>query len=120
MTPHPLEAARLLQCSVAEVQAGRLGAAQRLAEVFHCTVILKGSGSIIAAPERTPQINPTGNGKLAIAGTGDVLAGMTGAALALSASAWDAAREACYRHGALADQWSASKVLTANGLLEHI
>lgn len=119
-TPHPLEAARLLDCSVGEVQADRMQASQRLAKHLNCTVILKGSGSIIAAPDQTPHINPTGNGKLAIAGTGDVLAGMTGAALARSASAWEAAREACYRHGALADQWPESQSLTANGLLKKI
>lgn len=119
-TPHPLEAARLLDCSVGEVQADRMQASQRLAKHLNCTVILKGSGSIIAAPNQTPHINPTGNGKLAIAGTGDVLAGMTGAALARSASAWEAAREACYRHGALADQWPESQSLTANGLLKKI
>jgi len=89
--PSPLEAARLLGCSVGEVQADRLRSAQLLANQFKCTVILKGSGSIIAAPDRVPHINPSGNGKLAIAGTGDVLAGMTGAALARHASAWKAA-----------------------------
>jgi len=120
ITPHPLEAARLLGCSVGEVQADRLRSAQLLANQFKCTVILKGSGSIIAAPDRVPHINPTGNGKLAIAGTGDVLAGMTGAALARHASAWKAACEACYHHGALADQWMKLTSLTASGLLESI
>lgn len=120
ITPHPLEAARLLGCSVDDVQADRIQAAQHLAQRFNCTVILKGSGSIIAAPERTPHINPTGDGKLAIAGTGDVLAGMTGATLAHSASAWHAAREACYRHGALADRWPESTSLTASGMLNYI
>ncbi|NBW48776.1 MAG: NAD(P)H-hydrate dehydratase [Betaproteobacteria bacterium] len=120
ITPHPLEAARLLGCSVGEVQADRLRAAQLMAKRFKCTVILKGSGSVIAAPDRAPYINPTGNGKLAIAGTGDVLAGMTGAALARHASAWKAACEACYRHGALADQWATSTSLTASRLLKSI
>jgi hydroxyethylthiazole kinase-like uncharacterized protein yjeF len=120
ITPHPLEAARLLGCSVGEMQADRLRSAQLLANQFKCTVILKGSGSIIAAPDRVPHINPTGNGKLAIAGTGDVLAGMTGAALARHASAWKAACEACYHHGALADQWMKPTSLTASGLLESI
>lgn len=120
ITPHPLEAARLLRCSVVDVQSDRMHAALRLAEQFRCTVILKGSGSIIAAPDRTPHINPTGNGRLAIAGTGDVLAGLTGAALARHASAWRAACEACYRHGALANQWANPTSLTASGLLGFI
>ena len=75
LTPHPLEAARLLQCSSAEIQNDRLFAAQALADQFACTVILKGSGSIIASPGLTPAINSSGSAALATAGTGDVLAG---------------------------------------------
>lgn len=120
ITPHPLEAARLLGCSVADIQADRIASAQHLAAKFQCTVILKGSGSVIAAPQTTPHINPTGNGKLAIAGTGDVLAGMTGAALAHHHSAWAAACKACYRHGALADAWPQDQSLTASKLLSCI
>ena len=55
LTPHPLEAARLLGCSVAQVQADRLGAAQQLAERSRCVVALKGSGTVIAAPGRVPR-----------------------------------------------------------------
>jgi hydroxyethylthiazole kinase-like uncharacterized protein yjeF len=75
LTPHPLEAARLLGASAAEVQHDRLAAAQALADRLHCAVLLKGSGSVIAAPGRTPWLNPSGNALLASAGTGDVLAG---------------------------------------------
>ena len=78
LTPHPLEAARLLKLTTAAVQADRLGAAQALAEALACTVILKGSGSVIAAPGRLPCINSSGNAALATAGTGDVLAGWLG------------------------------------------
>jgi hydroxyethylthiazole kinase-like uncharacterized protein yjeF len=79
LTPHPLEAARLLgESSSAAVQADRLVAAQMLADRFDCTLLLKGSGSVIAAPRRAPAINPTGNARLASAGTGDVLAGLLG------------------------------------------
>lgn len=91
LTPHPLEAARLLGCSASEVQHDRLQAAQQLAARFGACVVLKGSGSVIAAPQTTPVINPTGNALLATAGTGDVLAGMIGARLAQGASAFDAA-----------------------------
>ena len=120
ITPHPLEAARLLGSSVPVVQSDRLAAAQQLASNLACAVVLKGSGSIIAAPGRTPHINPTGNALLAIAGTGDVLAGMAGAALAHTGSAWEAACHACYRHGALADHWSPDTRLTAGGLLDYL
>lgn len=79
LTPHPLEAARLLGCNSAQVQADRLQAARQLAQQFQSVVVLKGSGSVIAAPGQIPFINATGNALLATAGTGDVLAGMVGA-----------------------------------------
>jgi NAD(P)H-hydrate repair Nnr-like enzyme with NAD(P)H-hydrate dehydratase domain len=61
---------------------------------------------VIAAPGQRPRINPTGNALLATAGTGDVLAGMIGAALAGGLDPWSAARTAVHRHGALADAWA--------------
>jgi len=78
VTPHPLEAARLLGRGSAEVQRERLASAEELAAKLQCTVVLKGSGTIIASPGKCSQINPTGNGALATAGTGDVLAGWLG------------------------------------------
>jgi hydroxyethylthiazole kinase-like uncharacterized protein yjeF len=119
LTPHPLEAARLLQCSAQAVQANRLSAAQTLADSFACVVVLKGSGSVIAAPGKTPRINHSGNALLATAGTGDVLAGMVGAALALGDTAWEAASRAVFRHGAVADAWAGQhpgRTLTASAL----
>ena len=82
LTPHPLEAARLLGCSAARVQADRLAAAQTLADRAQAVVLLKGSGTVVAAPGRVPVLNPTGNGRLGTAGSGDVLAGWLGAGLA--------------------------------------
>ncbi|QLA80557.1 NAD(P)H-hydrate dehydratase [Acidovorax sp. JMULE5] len=116
LTPHPLEAARLLGLTTAEVQANRLCAAQQLADQFNCVAVLKGSGTVIAAPDRVPAINPTGNARLATAGTGDVLAGMVGAHLAAGASALRAASEAVYQHGQAADDWPARQALTASAL----
>ncbi|RZL87194.1 MAG: NAD(P)H-hydrate dehydratase, partial [Variovorax sp.] len=116
LTPHPLEAARLLGTDTQAVQADRLAAARRLAERFGCAVVVKGSGSIVAAPGRLPRINPTGNGRLATAGTGDVLAGMVGARLAAGLEGFDAAADAVYTHGALADGWPAHRPLTAGAL----
>ena len=104
LTPHPLEAARLLGSSTAEVQADRLSAARSLAGRFQCVVVLKGSGSIVAAPGHTPRINATGNASLATAGTGDVLAGWLGGRWAQSASAepFSLAVQAVAEHGAAA------------------
>lgn len=124
LTPHPLEAARLLACSTAHIQSHRLQAAQQLADRFACTVVLKGAGSIIAAPHQTPCINASGNAKLATAGTGDVLAGVVGAVLAggetVSSAAFSAACIAVYRHGAAADGWPADEILTAGALAQRI
>lgn len=124
ITPHPLEAARLLGCSTAQVQNDRLKAAQELAERFQCSVVLKGSGTVIAAPGRTPRINTTGNGRLAIGGTGDVLAGLVGARMAQGQnafkSAFDAACAAVAQHGQVADDWPPSQALTAGRLAQRL
>jgi hydroxyethylthiazole kinase-like uncharacterized protein yjeF len=110
LTPHPLEAARLLQCDARTVQADRLQAAARLVERYGATVLLKGSGSVIAAPGQLPRINATGNAALATAGTGDVLAGWaTGLwSQARQAVAADIAAAASGQHGQAADRWRAS------------
>ena len=117
LTPHPLEAARLLGGTAREVQADRLRSAQTLAERFGCVVLLKGSGSIIAAPGRAPGINPTGNASLASAGTGDVLAGWLGGLWAPDARAdrgFDIAAGAAHQHGAAADAAGVSPLRAAD------
>jgi hydroxyethylthiazole kinase-like uncharacterized protein yjeF len=120
ITPHPLEAARLLQSHTAEVQQDRLLAAQRLARLFNCTVVLKGSGTVIAAPDQTPRINTSGNGRLAIGGTGDVLAGLIGARMAQGTSAFNAALSAVAQHGQLANDWPLHLPLTASQLARKL
>lgn len=109
LTPHPLEAARLLGCSTGEIMADRLRAAQAISDRFAAVCVLKGSGTVICAPNQTPLINPTGNASLGTAGTGDVLAGMLGAALAppgsTPAQRQDRLAQAVFQHGWLADQW---------------
>lgn len=120
LTPHPLEAARLLGSSTATVQANRLASAQALADQFQCPVVLKGSGTIIASPGELPRLNPTGNARLAIAGTGDVLAGLLGSLMGQGEAAFEAACRACYRHGQVADQWDMASTLTAPELARQI
>lgn len=110
LTPHPLEAARLLGCSAESVQTDRLHAATTLATKLQSVVILKGSGSIIAHPDGRLIVNSTGNPALATAGSGDVLAGLCGALLAQHWPVWEAALAAPYLHGAAADE------LVANGV----
>ena len=123
LTPHPLEAARLMTFDTERVQADRLGAAQRMADDFACVVLLKGSGTVIAAPGHVPHINPTGNAALATAGTGDVLAGWLGGLWAQfpdassPQTAQQAACAAAYAHGAAADACGTG-VLRASDLIE--
>jgi hydroxyethylthiazole kinase-like uncharacterized protein yjeF len=109
LTPHPLEAARLLRCDTGHVQANRTAAAAALAARLQATVILKGSGSVIARPNGHMAINSSGNPALASGGTGDVLAGLCGALLAQGWPVWEAATGAAWLHGHAAD------VLVRNG-----
>ena len=120
LTPHPLEAARLMGIEAADVQANRLSVAQAMADRFACTVVLKGSGTVIAAPAMVPRINPTGNARLATAGTGDVLAGLIGARLASRLSAFQCAYESVYLHGRVADKWNKSFPMTAHDLAKNL
>ncbi len=124
LTPHPLEAARMLQVSTSEVQADRLATARKLAQRFNAITVLKGSGSVIAKAEGEVVINTTGNPALATAGTGDVLAGICGALLAQSFPAWNAALAAVWLHGKAADTLVIEDVgpigLTASELIPSV
>jgi len=103
LTPHPAEAARLLAITVREVQNDRLGAAIALARNLNSLVVLKGAGSICAAPDGTWHINTSGNPGMASAGMGDVLTGMIAALLSQGAEPRTALLVAVYLHGAAAD-----------------
>jgi hydroxyethylthiazole kinase-like uncharacterized protein yjeF len=103
LTPHPLEAARLLDSSSKAVQADRLAAARELARRFDASVVLKGSGTVLARPNGRAAINTTGNPALATGGSGDVLAGICGALLAQGWQEWLAALGAVWLHGHAAD-----------------
>jgi hydroxyethylthiazole kinase-like uncharacterized protein yjeF len=104
LTPHPLEAARLLGMASADIQRDRLAAARHIAFRFGAIVVLKGSGSVIAGPDGAAVVNTTGNPGLATAGTGDVLAGICGSLLAQGWPAREAALGAVWIHGAAADR----------------
>jgi len=128
LTPHPLEAARLLgQADARSVQSDRLAAAVALAERFGAVVALKGSGTITAMVGAPPWINPTGNARLATAGTGDVLAGWVAgrwstcsAVEGRSADALTVARQAVWEHGAAAGRVSRAGPLLAHSLIEAL
>lgn len=104
MTPHPLEAARLLGQEMAEIQQDRVRSAIALAQRFGAVALLKGAGTVIAEPSGAWWINPTGNAGLSSAGTGDVLAGMIGALLAQGLDGLAAMQLGVFLHGAAADR----------------
>ena len=91
LTPHPGEAARLLGSDIANVQGDRFAAARALAKRYAAIVVLKGAGSLVAAPDGRLAACPWGNAGMASGGMGDVLTGVIAALLAQGLSAWDAA-----------------------------
>jgi NAD(P)H-hydrate epimerase len=91
LTPHPGEAARLLQCTTAQVQADRFNAARTLANAHRAVVVLKGAGSVIASPDGEVAICPWGNPGMASGGMGDAQTGVIAGLLAQGLSPWEAA-----------------------------
>jgi len=81
LTPHPGEAGRLLGVPTTEVQADRIGAAEELAARSGHVTVLKGAGTLVATPSAAMRLCDRGTAALAVAGTGDVLAGTIGALL---------------------------------------
>ena len=103
LTPHPAEAARLLDSDVATIQSDRVLAALELATRFKALVALKGCGTIVATPDGQWLINTNGNPGLATAGSGDVLTGIITALLAQGWPAREALLAGVHVHGQAAD-----------------
>lgn len=103
LTPHPAEAAHLLDTGVSQVEANRPWAARELASRYRAWVILKGHNTVISSARGALQENETGNSGLATAGSGDVLAGIIGSLLAQDIPAEEAVPAAVWLHGAAAD-----------------
>ncbi len=104
LTPHPAEAARLLQTDTARVQADRVRTARECAARYHAHVVLKGVGTIIAQPDGQFAVNTSGNPGLATAGMGDALCGILAALLAQGAPVGLATAAAVWLHGHAADR----------------
>lgn len=123
ITPHPGEMARLMNCTIPEVQADRTGAAKDFAREFNVVTVLKGYKTVIALPDGTVHINPNGNPGMATAGSGDVLAGIIAGLLAQGFNASDAAICGVYIHGAAGDA-GAEEIgeygLTAGDIIDKI
>jgi len=128
LTPHPLEAARLLGSDAKQVQADRLAAARRIAADTGAVVVLKGSGTLVATPDGRLAVNPSGDARLASAGTGDVLAGWLGGLWSAQSSddaavdqAFAVARAAAWIHGRACDFTAGTRLpLVAGELAAHM
>ncbi|MRS90443.1 bifunctional ADP-dependent NAD(P)H-hydrate dehydratase/NAD(P)H-hydrate epimerase [Enterobacteriaceae bacterium RIT714] len=107
LTPHPGEAARLLNCSVAEIESDRLLSAQRLVKRYGGVAVLKGAGTIVACESGALGIIDAGNAGMASGGMGDVLSGIISALLGQKLTPYDAAIAGCVAHGAAADRLAA-------------
>jgi NAD(P)H-hydrate epimerase len=122
ITPHPGEAARLLGISTADVQADRPAAAHALAQKYAVVAVLKGAGSLIAAPDGRLALCDHGHPAMAGAGLGDVLAGVVGALLAQGMAAFDAASLAVWLHANAGEKLGTARGrgLAASDLIEVI
>ncbi|MDI7510902.1 NAD(P)H-hydrate dehydratase, partial [Cronobacter sakazakii] len=103
LTPHPGEAARLLNRSVAEIESDRLLSARELAQRYGGCVVLKGAGTVVTGPQDECGIIDAGNPGMGTGGMGDVLSGIIGALLAQGLRLFDAACAGSVAHGAAAD-----------------
>ena len=122
LTPHPAEAARLLQCDTATIERNRPAAVHALAAKYGCVVLLKGAGTLIAAPNSPPHFPPNvpigvclfGNAGMASGGMGDVLTGVIAALLAQGLTAFDAAEQGALLHAKAGDR---AAVMGMRGML---
>ena len=106
ITPHPLEAARLLRSNTKIIQQDRFEAAKTLSDITGAVALLKGVGTVICSVDEAQgcmHINTSGNPGMATAGMGDVLTGIIGALMAQRFSAKDAAIFGAFIHGLAAD-----------------
>lgn len=102
-TPHPGEMARLTGLTTSEVQAEREEIAVKYAALWQVVVVLKGAGTVVAAPDGRVRQCPTGNSGMATGGSGDVLSGIIGALLAQGLDAFEASCAGVYVHGLAGD-----------------
>ena len=121
LTPHPGEAARLLDCATAEIQEDRFDAVRRLQRAYGGVVVLKGNGSLIADADQL-LLSDYGNPGMASGGMGDVLSGVIGSLLAQHVSALEAAALGVCLHGAAGDSAAeeGQRGLLASDLIPHM
>jgi len=122
LTPHPGEAARLLDCTAADVQHDRFAAARAIAERHACVVVLKGAGTVVACPGEPSRVIDAGNPGMAVGGMGDVLTGTVAALRAQGLSAFDAASAGALLHALAGDAaaWDGQRGLLPSDLFPHV
>ncbi len=120
LTPHAGELARMLDVERAAVEADQLGFARRAAREYDAVVLLKGRHTLVARPDGRVRVTTSGVPWLAVAGAGDVLAGVIGSLLAAGLDPWDAASVGSWLHGAAATQASGGGPLTATRVADAI
>ena len=103
ITPHPGEAARLLNCKTSDIESDRLHSARELVKRYGGVVVLKGAGTLIASETGDLAFADVGNAGMASGGMGDVLSGIIGALSGQKLSLFDAACAGCVAHGAAAE-----------------
>ncbi|WP_448553884.1 NAD(P)H-hydrate dehydratase [Thalassotalea montiporae] len=122
LTPHPGEAAFLLDCDIATIEADRFGAVTAIAQKYGGICVLKGAGSLIGDGQKVI-VNTTGNAGMASGGMGDVLSGIIAALILQTGSMMDATRLAVSIHGQAAElvtQNIGMRGLLASDLFEPI
>ncbi len=107
LTPHPGEAARLLECSTAEIQHDRITAIVRIHEIYGGVCVLKGAGTLVYGGGDTIWLCDRGNSGMSTAGMGDVLSGVIGSLLGSGLNLLDATKTAVWLHSAGADRIAA-------------
>ena len=115
LTPHPGEAARLLGADNSKVQDDRFAAVDELVRRYHCTIVLKGAGTLVAAPGEITAVIDAGNPGMATGGMGDVLTGVIAALQAQRLPRFQAAVFGALLHAAAGD--AAARVDGERGLL---
>ena len=103
LTPHPGEAARLLGRTVREVQRDRIAAARTLCARHGCVVVLKGAGTVVAAPGAGTWVIDAGNPGMAVGGMGDALTGVIAALRAQGLPVAEAAVAGALLHAVAGD-----------------
>jgi hydroxyethylthiazole kinase-like uncharacterized protein yjeF len=120
LTPHAGELAELLGVERAEVEARQLEHARTAAETYDAVVLLKGRHSLVVAPDGRVAVTTSGKPWLAVAGTGDVLAGVVGSLLAAGLTPFDAAAAGSWLHGAAATLAGRGGPVTPEGVADAV